>query len=195
MFMMYRLCVGMLLMVIGPLFLFVYLLVMVTSGFPILFRQKRTGKNGRPFVMYKFRTMRAGSEKLQRTLRAQNESDGPAFKIYDDPRFAGIGKFLSRTGLDELPQLWNVLRGEMALIGPRPLPVFEVKKLKPWMHERERILPGIISPAILTGSYHNDFAGWMKSDVAYAQNKSLRQDILLFLRFVPFVVRLVSSAV
>lgn len=193
--MIYRFGIALLLCVVFPLFVFTGFLVAILSGFPILFRQKRVGKDGRPFVMYKFRTMVPIADTLQKKYQNRNESQGPAFKIQNDPRFTDIGKVLSHTGLDELPQLFNVLRGDMALIGPRPLPVSEAKKLKPWMHERERILPGIISPAILTGAYHQDFEGWMRSDVAYVKEKSLRQDASLFVRFVPFIVRLVVSAV
>lgn len=161
----------------------------------ILFRQKRVGKNGRVFTLYKFRTMIRNAEVLQKKYSNKNESTGPAFKIYNDPRFTRIGKFLSHTGLDELPQLWNVVCGDMALLGPRPFPVSEAKKLLPWMKEREHILPGIISPAILTGTYHKDFDAWMKSDVAYAQSKSVLGDAQLLLRCVPFVARLVFRAV
>ena len=130
-----------------PLLLVVSGLIVVFSGFPIFFYQKRVGKNGAVFTMYKFRTMVGNAEKAKRNYVSLNESVGPAFKIHNDPRFTPIGKILSHTGLDELPQLFNVLRGDMALIGPRPLPVSEAKKLKPWMHARQQIRPGIISPA------------------------------------------------
>ena len=186
----YRLIVAILLVISLPLQLVVACLVVFTSGFPTLFCQKRAGKGNVIFTLYKFRTMRVGSETLQARLRAQNESDGPAFKIHNDPRFTGIGKFLSHTGLDELPQLVNVLRGEMALIGPRPLPISEAKKLVPWMRKRHDILPGIISPAILNGNYHKNFVGWMKSDVAYAKRKNAWGDTLLLLKFIPFGVKL-----
>jgi len=166
--------------------------VVLTSGFPVLFRQTRIGKNGRPFVMYKFRTMIHGAQRLKGRYSAMNESDGPTFKIRHDPRFTPLGKFLSHTGLDELPQVWNVLRGEMALIGPRPLPVAEAKKLAPWMRARHRILPGIISPAILTGRYHNDFEAWMRSDVAYAETKHPLGDVRLFFQSMWFFIRLIA---
>lgn len=186
----FRLIIVVFLVVSLPLQITVAILVWVTNGSPMFFRQKRVGKNGTIFVLYKFRTMREGSETMQKTLRAKNESDGPTFKITDDPRFTGIGKFLSHTGLDELPQLWNVLKGEMALIGPRPLPVSETRKLKSWMQKRHDILPGIISPAILTGTYHEDFTAWMKSDISYVRAKSRRNDLTLLFRFVPFILRM-----
>lgn len=186
----YRLAVWAIFLFSLPCAITIGLFVVLVSGFPILFRQKRMGKNGKPFIMYKFRTMVPEAEQLQKKYQNRNESQGPAFKINHDPRFTRIGKVLSHTGLDELPQLYNVIRGEMALIGPRPLPVSEAKKLKFWMRERERILPGIISPAILTGTYHKNFDAWMRSDVAYAANKNPWGDLWLFVRFVPFVAKL-----
>lgn len=186
----YRLVILVLLIALLPLFAMVGIFIIISSGFPILFRQKRIGKNGNVFVMYKFRTMLAQAEKFKKNYHRLNESQGPTFKIRNDPRFTRVGRFLSHTGLDELPQLINVLRGEMALVGPRPLPVSEARKLAPWMRERERVLPGIISPAILTGNYHKNFVAWMKSDVAYAKNKHFWGDFLLSFRFVPFIVRM-----
>lgn len=173
-----------------PLQALIVIAVIVTSGRPVLFRQRRIGKHGKPFWLYKFRTMVVGAEAKQRILKRRNESAGPTFKIGQDPRFTPVGSFLSHTGLDELPQFINVLRGDMALIGPRPLPIAEARLLKPWMREREEILPGIISPAILRGDYHEDFDAWMKSDVSYVHDKSLATDTLLFVRALPFMVLL-----
>ena len=168
----------------------VALLVILTSGFPVLFAQRRMGIHGRPFLMYKFRTMDTDAESWKRKYMHLNESKGPVFKIHNDPRFVGIGKFLSHTGIDELPQLWNVLHGDMALIGPRPLPMSEAKKLESWMLERHSVIPGIISPAILTGKYHKNFDAWMKSDIAYVRSKSAGTDIPLFFNFFRFLILL-----
>ncbi|MCL4360454.1 sugar transferase [Patescibacteria group bacterium] len=173
-----------------PLGIIVWAMIRFTDRMPVLFCQKRTGKNGSPFVMYKFRTMRVGAVKEQNRLQSRNEADGPVFKIRNDPRFTQIGRFLSHTGLDELPQLYNVLRGEMALIGPRPLPVAEAKKLKPWMRERERIKPGIISPWILEGYHRESFEAWMKSDVRYVKQKAFRYDAALTIQALFFLLRL-----
>ncbi len=173
----------------------VAVLIVLTSGFPIIFRQKRVGKNGTMFTIYKFRTMILSAEKKKSQYRRHNESDGPVFKIYNDPRFTPIGKFLSHTGLDELPQLFNVLRGDMTLIGPRPLPVFEAKKLKPWMRVRESVLPGIISPAILTGSYHKDFNAWMRYDASYVKEKNPQRDLVLCFEALPFMGRMFMQSV
>lgn len=178
-----------------PILAVTALLIVFTSGFPVIFRQVRVGKNGELFTIYKFRTMVRSAEKKKHELSKQNESDGPVFKIHNDPRFTRIGKVLSHIGLDELPQLINVLRGEMAFVGPRPLPLAEAKKLKPWMRERENVLPGIISPAILTGKYHQDFEAWMRNDVAYTRNKSVWRDASLLVEFVPFVAWLLGREV
>ncbi len=192
---MYTLAVAVLFLLVLPLQFCIAIALAVLSGFPIIFRQKRVGKNGKRFVMYKFRTMVHSADRLQRQYQRQNESKGPVFKIHNDPRFTGVGRFLSHTGLDELPQLYNVIRGDMAFIGPRPLPVTEAKQLKPWMRERERVLPGIISPAVLTGRYHLDFDAWMRSDVAYVKSKSVRTDMVLFARCIPFIGRLFWRAI
>lgn len=165
--------------------------IAVSSGLPIFFCQKRAGYQGRPFVMYKFRTMVREAESLKSRYAHMNEASGPAFKIRNDPRFTPIGRFLSHTGLDELPQLWNVLRGEMALIGPRPLPISEADKLKPWMRKRYDVLPGIISPWILDGYHKRTFTEWMRSDLQYAREKSWKTDFRLAVR----TVRLIASLV
>lgn len=188
--MIYGLFVGLLCLFSFPLVVIIILGLLLTSGFSLFFRQLRTGKDGRSFLMYKFRTMAINAEKLRQKYIQKNESEGPTFKIANDPRFIPLGKFLSHTGLDELPQLFNVIRGEMALIGPRPLPVFEAKKLKPWMRERHEVLPGIISPAILSGKYHKNFDAWMKSDVAYVKSKNLLGDIRLAGLSIVFLFRL-----
>lgn len=177
-----------------PLCFVVGALIVFTSGFPVLFLQKRMGKDGKIFVIYKFRTMQKGAEQMQSQLASLNESSGPTFKVANDPRFTRLGKFLSHTGLDELPQLFNVLRGEMDLIGPRPLPVNEAKKLASWMRKRHSVLSGIISPAILSGKYHKNFDAWMKSDVAYVKAKNISRDVNLLLRCIPFIARLVFRA-
>lgn len=173
----------------------VALLIVVTSGFPIFFQQKRVGLKGKPFVMYKFRTMITQAEAHKSKYQRLNESHGPTFKIHNDPRFTRVGRILSHIGLDELPQLINVIKGDMAFVGPRPLPISEAKKMKPWMRERERVLPGIISPAILTGKYHQDFNAWMRNDVAYARNKTVWRDAILLIEFIPFVAWLLGREV
>jgi lipopolysaccharide/colanic/teichoic acid biosynthesis glycosyltransferase len=177
---------------LGSLFLqgLCALAVLIASGRPILFRQKRVGKDGIPFTIYKFRTMRIGAEKEQKKLRKRNEAGGPVFKIRNDPRFTAVGKFLSHTGLDELPQIWNVLKGDMALIGPRPLPVSEALKLTKKQQERHQVKPGIISPWILDGYHTKSFISWMKSDIAYVKSKTIVSDIVIFFRAIGFLIQL-----
>jgi lipopolysaccharide/colanic/teichoic acid biosynthesis glycosyltransferase len=173
-----------------PVMVVIYTLVVVFSGFPVIFSQKRVGLAGRPFMMYKFRTMVVGAEKLKSKFQHLNIASGPAFKIRNDPRFTQIGKFLSHTGLDELPQIFNVIRGDMALIGPRPLPVTEAQKLQKWQKKREMIKPGIISPWIMNGYHTNTFDNWMKSDIEYTESKTFVGDLKLFSRALGFMARL-----
>jgi len=172
---------------VTPLVIVISVVIFLLSGFPVIFSQKRVGVDGNIFTMYKFRTMRNGAERQQKKLRTKNEAAAPAFKIRNDPRFTPIGRWLSHTGLDELPQLFNVLIGDMALIGPRPLPVYEAEKLKPWQQKRHSIKPGIISPWILDGYHKKTFDEWMKSDLAYVQTKSFSGDIRIFARSVKFM--------
>jgi lipopolysaccharide/colanic/teichoic acid biosynthesis glycosyltransferase len=179
-----------LIIILSPLYAVIAISVYLDSGLPILFRQKRIGKNGKPFIMYKFRTMGHGAEKQQKELTPLNEAYGPVFKMYNDPRYTAIGKFLAHTGLDELPQLYNILRGDMALIGPRPLPVAEGAKLLPWQRKRHEIKPGIISPWILEGYHAQAFDAWMKSDIAYAKRKNFGYDVHLAARTVALLLRL-----
>ncbi len=173
-----------------PLQVFIAVLIVLFDGYPALFSQLRTGKNGVLFTIYKFRTMRLDAHKHQSKLRILNQADGPVFKIYKDPRFTNLGSFLSHSGLDELPQLWNVVNGSMALFGPRPLPVAEVNQLKPWQKKRHVIKPGIISPAILTGRYHEDFDAWMRSDCGYVTKKSISYDLMLTFLSIKFFCKL-----
>jgi len=188
---MYFLAVLILLLALFPLLIIISLFVVIMSGLPIFYLQKRIGKNGKSFIMYKFRTMEVGAEKKQKALEKRNEADGPVFKIHNDPRFTSIGRFLSHTGLDELPQLWNILRGEMALIGPRPLPIDEANKLTRWQKKRHSIKPGIISPWILDGYHSKSFSAWMKSDILYIQKKSIWYDIELCVKMIPYIFRLI----
>ncbi len=188
----YKIFIFVLLLISMPVMAVAALLIAVTSGFPILYSQKRAGKNGKPFTMYKFRTMIVGADRQKSKYKNLNIAKGPAFKIKDDPRFTKIGKFLSHTGLDELPQLFNVLSGDMALIGPRPLPIDEAGALYGWQKARETMTPGIISPWILNGYHTNTFDEWMRSDIAYIEKKSLWFDFRLTLRTVKFLTKLIT---
>ena len=142
--------------------------------------------------MIKFRTMRVGAEKEQKKLISLNEADGPVFKIHNDPRHTAVGRFLFHTGLDELPQLFNVLRGEMAIVGPRPLPVDEEAKInKKYQSARRRVKPGILSPWIVDGYHRMKFDDWMKSDVDYVDRKNVVYDLCLLGKSAILVLRLI----
>ena len=152
-------------------------MIKLTSKGPVFFTQKRVGKDGRVFTFIKFRTMVLGAERLKWRYRLLNEADDPVFKIKDDPRFTNVGKFLARTGLDELAQLINVLKGEMSLVGPRPLPVNEAKKVPKKYHKRFSILPGITSLWVVRGAHDLSFDEWMRLDIDYVENGSLFVDL------------------
>jgi lipopolysaccharide/colanic/teichoic acid biosynthesis glycosyltransferase len=150
-----------------PLLIAIAGIVFITAGSPVFYSQKRTGKHNREFSVFKFRTMVMGAEKNQKKLQAQNEAPYPMFKLHNDPRFVGVGRWLSNTGLDELPQLWNILRGEMSFVGPRPLPVNESKKLlllKPAWQFRTLVKPGIFSEWSIDQRRHQSLARWQKLD-------------------------------
>lgn len=187
---MYYLFIIVLLLISLPAFVGIACVLSVFQGFPLFFRQKRIGKDGSIFTLYKFRTMSIHAESMQKKLLLKNEAHGPVFKIHNDPRYTPIGRFLAHTGLDELPQLWNVLRGDMALIGPRPLPIEEAKKLKQWQRKREKIKPGIISPWVLEGYHRMSFDAWMKSDIEYIRKKSFLYDLRLSMYTLKFLVKL-----
>lgn len=159
-----------------PLWIILYLLTKLISPGQFIFKQKRVGKDNKPFLIYKIRTMVVDAENLKSKIENLNEVDGPVFKIYDDPRYTKIGRFLSHTGLDELPQLINIIRGEMDFVGPRPLPIDEAKLIPQKYQKRTNILPGITSPWVLQGAHKLKFKEWMESDLAYMKNKSICYD-------------------
>jgi len=161
---------------------------LISNG-PVIFKHKRVGKNGKEFTLIKFRTMRMGAEKEQKTLRYLNEVDGPVFKIRDDPRFVGIGSFLAKTGLDELPQLINVIRGEMSMVGPRPLPVSEAKKLTKAQKVRELVKPGMTSSWVVKGAHSLTFRKWMKLDQEYMRNADFGIDIQILIKTAEIVLK------
>lgn len=166
-----------------PLGLAISIVLLITSGLPIIFKQKRIGKGGKAFVMYKFRTMKKGADEEKKNLMKMNEADGPVFKIQSDPRFTPFGKLLSKTGLDELPQFYNILIRDMNLVGPRPLPVLEARKLSKTYKIREKILPGIISSWVVEGMHNLKFRQWMALDKEYVLNAGLTTDIVIIVRY------------
>jgi exopolysaccharide biosynthesis polyprenyl glycosylphosphotransferase len=166
------------------------LLIKVTSPGPALFRQQRSGLNGRPFTLYKFRTMVTNAEQLKHELAAMNEMNGPVFKVTHDPRVTPIGKVLRKYSLDELPQLYNVLRGEMSLVGPRPLPVDEVKRFNDLAHRRRlSVKPGLTCLWQISGRNNvSDFKEWVRLDLEYIDNWSLWLDLKILWRTLPAVL-------
>jgi lipopolysaccharide/colanic/teichoic acid biosynthesis glycosyltransferase len=187
-----RLIALVLIIVLLPVLVLLSLMLLVGEGWPIIFIQKRAGKNGVIFNLFKFRTMRVGAEKEQKKLMSLNEADGPVFKIHNDPRHTRMGRFLFHTGLDELPQMLNVLRGEMAIVGPRPLPVAEEARVdKKYQLARREVKPGLISPWIVNGHHKMSFDNWMKSDVEYVNRKKPIYDCYLLGKSAILVVRLI----
>ena len=176
--------------VLSPFLLGIAIAVRSTSPGPALFKQARVGLNKRPFAMYKFRTMAQDAEQKQALLEARNEADGAVFKMRNDPRVTPLGGFLRRTSLDELPQLLNVLRGEMSLVGPRPLPMRDVERFREdWQRRRFSVLPGLTCLWQLSGRSNVDFQRWMELDLQYIDEWSLALDLKILLRTVPVVLR------
>ncbi|MEA1887529.1 MAG: sugar transferase [Bacteroidota bacterium] len=168
-----------------PFMIFAAVAIKFSSPGPVIFKQERVGLRGRRFNMYKFRTMVANAESMKEDLEEQNVADKPAFKIEDDPRVTKIGKFLRRTGLDELPQLFNILKGEMSLIGPRPPLRSETIQYKRWQLRRLSVKPGLSCFwQIKPHRYFIKFEKWMEMDLAYIDNWSFRMDLLILLQTV-----------
>ncbi len=172
------------------LMLLVAIAIRLTSPGPIVFRQMRAGKNGRPFTMYKFRSMETNAEMLHSELAAFNQMSGPVFKIEKDPRVTPIGRIVRKTSIDELPQLLNVLRGDMSLVGPRPLPIYEVEKFEsPAQRRRLSMKPGLTCLWQVSGRNEvKSFDQWVRLDLEYIDNWSLLLDFKILLMTVPVVL-------
>jgi lipopolysaccharide/colanic/teichoic acid biosynthesis glycosyltransferase len=176
------------LVLLSPFFALVALLILVVDGRPVLFRQERVGQHGRPFTLLKFRTMVPDAEARLADLGTRNEINGPGFKITEDPRLTRTGRFLRRSSLDELPQLWNVLKGEMSLVGPRPPLPDEVADYEGWHRRRLEVRPGITGLWQITARREGEFDRWVELDVAYIDNWSLTLDVRILLRTIPVVL-------
>lgn len=176
--------------VLAPVFLLIAIAIKITSPGPVIFKQPRVGVRGRLFNLYKFRTMVVNAEELKKELEEKNEADGPAFKLRHDPRVTRIGGFLRKTGLDELPQLFNILKGEMSLIGPRPPLPSETKQYKRWQLRRLSIKPGLSCFWQIKPDRNSiKFEQWMEMDLAYIDNWSLRLDLLILIKTVKTVFK------
>jgi exopolysaccharide biosynthesis polyprenyl glycosylphosphotransferase len=174
----------------APLFVLIALLVRISSPGPIIFRQERAGRHGRPFVMYKFRTMVTDAAMQQDELKKFNQMSGPVFKMDRDPRVTPIGRLLRKTSLDELPQFFNILRGDMSLVGPRPLPLYEVARFEtPSQRRRLSMKPGLTCLWQVSGRNKvTSFEQWVKLDLEYIDNWSLWLDVRILLKTVPVVL-------
>lgn len=175
--------------VASPIMLACAIAITLESRGPILFRQVRSGRNGRPFYLYKFRTMCLGAEAKKAQLLKHNEMSGPVFKMKRDPRITPIGAFLRKYSLDELPQLFNVLRGEMSLVGPRPPLPKEVAKYDAWQRRRLSVKPGLTCLWQVNGRNAVDFEDWMKLDLQYIDNWSLWLDLRIMAKTIPTVLK------
>ncbi len=179
------------LIIISPLFLMLGVLVKVTSNGPVIFKQKRIGYKGKEFIIYKFRTMTENAEDLKKSLFHLNESDGPVFKIENDPRITKIGRILRKTGLDELPQFFNVLKGDMSIVGPRPALKHELKCYKKSYKVRLFVKPGITCIWQIQKNRNDiSFQDWMKMDAEYVKNWSLKQDIIIIFKTFKVVLKM-----
>ncbi|WP_366142455.1 sugar transferase [uncultured Thermosynechococcus sp.] len=176
--------------VLAPLFIGVAIAIKLTSPGPVFFRQERVGLHGKVFQMWKFRTMRADAPQLQAQLEAQNESaDGILFKVKNDPRRTPLGRFLRKTSIDELPQLFNVLWGDMSLVGPRPLPLRDVARFHSWHHIRHQVMPGITGLWQISGrSEIGNFDEAARLDLYYIDNWSFNLDLEILVETVRIVL-------
>jgi lipopolysaccharide/colanic/teichoic acid biosynthesis glycosyltransferase len=176
------------LLLLSPVMAVAALAIKCTSKGPVMFKQHRAGLGGNPFWIYKFRTMSVDAETRKAALRAISEQDGPAFKLKHDPRITPIGKFLRETSLDELPQLWNVLKGDMSLVGPRPLPMDESANCDQWQRRRLDVTPGLTCIWQVKGRSRVTFAEWMRMDVNYIRRRTLFQDVKILAQTIPAVL-------
>jgi len=158
-----------------------------TSG-PVFFRQQRVGRRGRVFHFYKFRSMFTGADERKKELEALNEQDGPVFKVRSDPRVTNVGRFLRRSSLDEIPQIFNVVKGEMSIVGPRPPVPSEVERYHPWHRRRLEVRPGITCLWQISGRSHLSFDEWMRLDMEYLKHRNFRTDLLIFFKTIPAVI-------
>ena len=184
--------VGALVLLMGSLIVMVPAAIIIrsTSPGPVFFKQQRAGLNGRPFNMYKFRSMVNNAEQLKQELAQLNEMSGPVFKVTNDPRVTPFGRFIRKWSIDELPQLWNVVKGDMSLVGPRPLPVDEVARFDDLAHRRRlSVKPGLTCLWQVSGRNDvKDFKDWVRLDLEYIDNWTIWLDLKILARTVPVVL-------
>lgn len=176
------------LVLLSPVIAVLAVLVKASSPGPIFYRSTRVGRGGRPFTFYKLRSMVKDADLKRRNLAHMNEADGPVFKIARDPRITGIGRFMRSTSLDEVPQFWNILKGDMSLVGPRPPIPEEVAQYEPWQLRRLDVLPGLTCLWQISGRSRIGFQEWMRLDLEYIRHQSFRLDLKILLRTIPAVL-------
>lgn len=179
---------GAVLLLFAPLWLLIALAIRLESSGPVLFKQVRIGRDGHPFTILKFRSMRQDAEQERERLAQQNEADGPIFKMRADPRVTRVGRLIRRTSLDEIPQLWNILRGDMSLIGPRPALPTEVAQYQEWHHKRLEVAPGLTGLWQVSGRSDVTFDEMMLLDIYYAERWSPMLDTMILLKTIPTVL-------
>jgi lipopolysaccharide/colanic/teichoic acid biosynthesis glycosyltransferase len=179
---------GLALILHAPLLLLAALAIKLESRGPVFYRSTRIGKNGRPFTFLKLRSMVDGADRVRHHVQHLNEAEGPIFKISNDPRVTRVGRFLRVTSIDEIPQFFNVLRGEMSLVGPRPPLPAEVAQYEPWQLHRLDVLPGITCLWQISGRSRIGFQEWMRLDLEYIRHQSLKLDLKILLRTIPAVL-------
>jgi exopolysaccharide biosynthesis polyprenyl glycosylphosphotransferase len=179
---------GLATIVLLPVILLIAVTIALTSRGPVIYRQERVGRRGRRFSIYKFRTMVVGAETMVSELRRRNQAGGPLFKIRDDPRVTGLGRWLRRWSLDELPQLWNVVRGDMSLVGPRPPLPEEVAAYRDWHLDRLEVRPGLTGLWQVSGRSDLSFDDYVRLDLFYIENWSLAYDLFIILKTIPVVL-------
>lgn len=168
--------------ILSPLFLITAVAIKMEDRGPVFFVQERNGINGRVFRMYKFRSMCTDAEKLHQSLLEKNELDGPAFKMKNDPRLTKVGKVLRRTSIDELPQLLNILKGEMSVVGPRPLPTYETAQCNAYQRQRMLVKPGLTCYWQCSGRNDIPFDEWVELDLKYIREESILTDIRIIFK-------------
>jgi lipopolysaccharide/colanic/teichoic acid biosynthesis glycosyltransferase len=177
------------LIVISPLLLLITVIIKLTSRGPVFYHWKVAGEGGRYFTSYKFRTMVIDADKMRKSLSASNQMTGPVFKMDKDPRVLPVGRWLRRFSLDELPQLWSVLKGDMSLVGPRPLLQYEYEQCDEWQKAKFAVRPGITCLWQVKGRHRiRDFDEWVRLDLDYINNWSLWLDIRILLGTIPMVL-------
>lgn len=180
---------GLALVILSPVFLLTAIAIKIENPHgKVFYNAPRGGKNGAPFICHKFTSMCSSADEIKASLMAQNEMSGPVFKIANDPRVTKVGRVIRKTSIDELPQLYDVFRGKMSLVGPRPLPVVEEDGVTGIYKARELVKPGITCIWQVSGRNNVDFDDWMKLDMEYVQKQSLLFDLKLLLKTVPAVL-------